>query len=485
MIFKNKEIFKNIFVLKNIPIFITSISILLSIILIITINNLNILPLKYYYLFLTTILIFNITNIILIKINKKTTKIINIILNILIIIISVIGIRYGKKTIDFINNSFNNNKETTLYSIVVLNSSNITNIKDLENKQVGHLKQEDNRYLEEIKINLILKEYETPFKLYDDLKNKKIDAIIINEAYLDLLEEYIKIDIKVIKQIEIKEEIEQIKTDIELKSINILISGSDSRSGIIQSKTRSDVNMIMTINPNTKTILLTSIPRDYYVQLYNTTGTKDKLTHSGIYGIDTTRKTLENLFNIKIDYSVKVGFKSVINIVDLVGGIDIYSDLEFTSHCRDGGAVRTNVKKGMNHFNGAQALSYARERYAYKEGDRHRILNQQQVLEAVIDKVFEDKSLLLKYEELLNALSELYITDIPKELIQQLIKNQINDMSKWTIIKQSVNGTGASKQTYSMPGMNLYVMEPDMNTVALATKKINEIKNQTKEAKNN
>lgn len=478
MIFKIKEIFKNIFVLKNIPIFITSISILLSIIFIITINNLNILPLKYYYLFLTTILIFNITNIILIKINKKPTKIINIILNILIIIISIIGIRYGKKTIDFINKSFNNNQETTLYSIVVLNNSPITNINDLENKQLGYLKQEDNKYLEEIKINLILKEYETPFKLYDDLKNKKIDAIIINEAYLELLEEYIKIDIKVIKQIEIKEQIEKLDTKVELNSINILISGSDSRSNTIQSKTRSDVNMIMTINPNTKTILLTSIPRDYYVQLPNTTGYKDKLTHSGIYGIETTKKTLENLFNIKIDYTIKVGFKSVINIVDLVGGIDVYSDLEFTSHCKDGGAVKTYVKKGMNHFNGAQALSYARERYAYKEGDRHRILNQQQVLEAVIDKITKDKSILLKYEQLLDALSELYITDIPKEIIQELIKNQINDMQKWTIIKQSVNGTGASKQTYSMPGMNLYVMEPDMNTVYEATRKINEIKNQ-------
>ena len=163
--------------------------------------------------------------------------------------------------------------------------------------------------------------------------------------------------------------------------------------------------------------------------------------------------------------------------VDLVGGVDIYSDTAFYSHYGDGGAKRVNVKVGMNHFNGSEALSYARERYAYTEGDRHRILNQQQVLEAVINKIFDNKTLLLKYDELLKAFSALYITDIPQEFIQEFIKEQINDMSKWTIIKQSVNGTGASKETYSMPGRDLYVMIPDVNTVKNASKKINNTKN--------
>lgn len=445
-----------------------------------TINDLNILPNKYYYIVVIGIILLNIISIILINIKKIYTKIISFIIYILIIIITLIGIRYGKQTIEFIKINFDNKTESTIYNVIVLNKSNYQDIIELDSKNIGYFKTEENEYLEKLQeeINPILIEYETPFNLYDELLNKNIDAIIINEAYLDILEEYIDMDIRVIYSFEINQEKKETNNELtELKNVNILISGSDSRSGIISSKSRSDVNMIMTINVETKTILLTSIPRDYYVQLHGTTGTKDKLTHSGIYGMEMTKETIEDLFNIEIDYTIKVGFKSVINMVDLIGGIDIESDLEFVSHCKDGGAERTHVKKGMNHFTGAQALSYARERYAYIEGDRHRILNQQQVLEAVMNKVFSDKSLLLKYDELLSAFSSLYITDIPSEFIQEFIKKQINDMSKWNVIKQSVNGTGSSMQTYSMPGRKLYVMIPNMTTVNKATEKIKEVKN--------
>ena len=235
--------------------------------------------------------------------------------------------------------------------------------------------------------------------------------------------------------------------------------------------------MILTINPNTHTILLTNIPRDYYVQLNGTTGLKDKLTHAGIYGTDMSRQTLGNLFGINIDYSIKVGFGSVVKLVDLVGGVDIYSDTAFTSHCKDGGAERVKVVVGMNHFTGAQALSYARERYAYKDGDNHRGRNQQQVIEAVLKKIITNKSLLLKYDSLLNSFSNLYRTDIPKELITMLIKQQLEDMSSWEIISQQVTGHGSYAQTYSMPGRELYVMIPDTNSVNTAVTKIKEVIN--------
>ena len=233
--------------------------------------------------------------------------------------------------------------------------------------------------------------------------------------------------------------------------------------------------MIMTINPKERKILLTSIPRDYYIQLHGTSGYKDKLTHSGIYGINMSKYTLEDLFNIKIDYTIKVGFQSVIDIVDLIDGIDIISDSTFTTHCKDGGAEQTNIKEGLNHLTGPQALSYARERYAYTEGDNHRIQNQQQVLEAIITSSFKNKNIIKQYKEFLESFKNLYRTDIPDSLIKLYIKNQLNDNKPWTIEKQVVTGTGSSNITYSMPGRYLYVMIPNNKSVEKATNNINNL----------
>lgn len=456
-------------------------------------TDLDIIPAKYYWGIIILLIILNIIGIVGLCMKKIWTKAISILVYAFVSILSIIGIVYGNETLKFLNKSFNNNHlEVTKYDIVVLKDSKYQKIEDLEEKSMGYLKTDtqSSKFLAIVKtkVSVELSGYDDVYDLYDDLIDKKIESIVIDEAYLDMLEDvYIDLDdkIKVISSFDIessitkekkienlsKEESDALKK-AKSESINIYISGSDSRSGKITDKSRSDVNMIMTINPKTKTILLTSIPRDYYVQLHGTTGYKDKLTHSGVYGINMSKQTVADLFDIEIDYSIKIGFKSVINLVDLVGGIDIESDTAFTSHCGDGGAQRVKVKKGMNHFNGAEALSYARERYAYAEGDRHRIQNQQQVLEAVIEKVVISKSLLIKYEEFLDSFSELYRTDIPDTLIKAYIKNQLKDMSAWKIEKQWVDGKSASKQTYTMPGRNLYVMVPDEDSVSSAKKKI-------------
>lgn len=236
--------------------------------------------------------------------------------------------------------------------------------------------------------------------------------------------------------------------------------------------------MIMTINPSNHEILLTSIPRDYYVQLHGKTGLKDKLTHSGIYGVNMTKQTIEDFMNIKIDYVVKVGFGTVINVVDMIGGIDIEADQDVYTRCSDGGAVRTQIKKGWNHLTGAQALSYARERKGYKNGDNHRVQNQQQVIEAIFTKVISDKSLLNNYENVLNSLSSLYVTDIPASFIKNIVKNQISDMKSWKISKQQLTGTGRTGvETYSMPGWKLWVMEPNQSSINKNSKNINDMIN--------
>jgi len=488
--------------------------ILLSSILIKVVNDLDILPSKYYVLLISILAILNILGIICMFTKKVWTKVIGVLLYIIVIIISLFGIRYGNKTIEFFDEGFNNDlKETTIYSVVVLKDSNYKKISDLKDKSMGYLVIENKSIKEFInnKVSSNFTQYKEPYTLYEDLINKKIDSIIIDNVYIDLLEDdYHDINdkIKIVKNYDITlEDLKEDKVDdsnsnsndnsnnnddkdnndesnsnivkdkykSDNGSINIYISGSDSRSNTIKSKSRTDVNMIMTINPNTKTILLTSIPRDYYVRLHGTSGYKDKLTHSGIYGIDMSRKTLEDLLGIKIDYTIKVGFNSVIKIVNLVGGVDVYSNYSFTSSHRDANGKRFKVNKGWNHFDGARALAYSRERYAYKAGDNQRIKNQQQVLEAIIKKVSKDKSILLKYEEFLNSFKSLYKTDIPDSIIKKYIKAQLNDMSSWNIMEISLTGSGSYKRTYSMPGRNLYVMVPNTSSVNNASNKIKSV----------
>ena len=446
------------------------ITILLSIYLIIELKQLNILPNKYIVPLTIIIVILNTLII-------KTKKLLNIISYIILIPLIIIGLKYTLETKKFLKTGFNNNIEINSYNVLVLKENNKT-IEEIN--KTGYLKTEQEKtYLDNLNIKE-KQEYKNIYELYEDLINKKIESITLHESYINLLEEEYN-DIlektKIIYSFNIKNETEKQKETNKLEPINIYISGSDSRSGIIEENTRTDVNMIMTINPKTKTILLTSIPRDYYVKLHNTTGLKDKLTHSGIYGIEMSKKTLEDLFEIKIDYVIKVGFNSVINIVDTIGGIDIESDKTFITHCGDGGAEKTYIKEGLNHLTGPQALSYARERYAYYEGDNHRIQNQQQVLEAIITKSIKDKKIILKYNEYLENFKNLYRTDMPESLIKLYIKEQLNKNTTWKIEKQVVKGYGASSETYSMPGRKLYVMNPDIESVKQATKNINNIIN--------
>lgn len=484
---KKKKINKNNFIKLIISIFM----LILSLVCFKYICDLDILPNKYLFLFLGVILILNIISIVFIFMKGIITKILSGILYLLLAFISIIGIKYAGNTIEYLNKGFSNNIEYTIYNVMVLKDSNYQSINNLNNTDMGYLfiDIDDDRYLDLVKdkvnVNLVQLGIE---ELHDNLINKEIDSIIINEAYLDLIEEeysdFIELT-RILDTVKVEKESENKNKETikELKPINIYLSGSDSRSGLVSSSSLSDVNMMVTINPYTHTVLLTNIPRDYYVQLHGTTGYKDKLTHAGIYGTDMSIKTIEDLLETEIEYYVKVGFSSVIKIVDLVGGIDIYSDTAFRSHCKDGGAESVYVKVGMNHFTGAQALSYARERYAYNNGDIHRGQNQQQVIEAVLNKVMTNKSLLLKYDSLLNSFSELYKTDIPKELITLLIKQQLEDMSSWKIEKQTLIGYDGFNKTYSWPNQDLYVMIPDNNSVNDAVTKIDEIYNATKPTK--
>ena len=463
--------------MKNIlKIVISILTIILSIICIFTIKGLNMLPNKYFIIFVSVMFLFNLIGLLLYT-KKKWLNIIGLVISIITIIISIIGYYYGSETIDYLKHSFNNDSvEISEYGLYVLKKNNFE-LNDIKN--FGYLNDESaEKTVKELKSRTNAEElsYDDMYTLSSDLKDNKINSMLLDKTYYNMLldeNEISEDEVKLIYSfnIEVKKKVTKQNVDT-LKPFNIFLSGSDARSNYIASKTRSDVNMIISVDPKKKTILLTSIPRDYYVSVYGKTGLIDKLTHAGIYGIDTSVKTVENLFDINIDYYIKVGFSSVIEVVNLIDGIDIESDKAFVSHCGDGGAIKTNVKKGMNHFNGGEALSYARERYAYALGDRHRILNQQQVLEAVINKVTTDKSILLKYDKLLKSLSKLYKTNIPSELISLLVKNQLEDMSGYKIERQSVSGSDASMNTYTAPSKKRYVMIPYEKDVKKASENI-------------
>lgn len=441
----------------------TIISFILSFSFIINLKQANLFPFKIFLIITIILIILNVIALIGYFLKNKCFKILSTFLFLLIIVITITFSSNIKKTNTILNNAFEKTKEEiTIYNIIVKNNT-YQSLNELDNKKISYLNTYDITNIKTKLSNLYnyqLIPVDNLYSLYENLLSDESDVIIIDDAHLSILyDEYpeSKNNMQVLTSFNITEKVAiPVKEATNLEPINIYISGSDSRENDIQAKSRSDVNILLTINPLTNKILITSIPRDYYVQIHNQKGLKDKLTHCGIYGMETSVKTLEDLFDIKIAYNLKVNFNSVIKIVDLIDGIDINSDKAFSSN------VLKNfyIQEGLNHFNGNQALAYLRERYAYKEGDRHRIQNQQQVLKAIINKMLSDKKYLFDYEKILDILSDSYITDIPPSLIKTYIRKQLKEMPTWSFDLIWVNGQNASMPTFTSPKIRRYVMIP-------------------------
>lgn len=441
----------------------TIISFILSFSFIINLKQANLFPFKIFIIITIVLIILNVIALIGYFLKNKCFKILSTVLFLLIIVITITFSSNIKKTNTILNNAFEKTKEEiTIYNIIVKNNT-YQSLNELDNKKISYLNTYDITNIKTKLSNLYnyqLIPVDNLYSLYENLLSEESDVIIIDYAHLSILyDEYpeSKNNMQVLTSFNITEKVAiPVKEATNLEPINIYISGSDSRENDIQAKSRSDVNILLTINPLTNKILITSIPRDYYVQIHNQKGFKDKLTHCGIYGMETSVKTLEDLFDIKIAYNLKVNFNSVIKIVDLIDGIDINSDKAFSSN------VLKNfyIQEGLNHFNGNQALAYLRERYAYKEGDRHRIQNQQQVLKAIINKMLSDKKYLFDYEKILDILSDSYITDIPPSLIKTYIRKQLKEMPTWSFDLIWVNGQNASMPTFTSPKIRRYVMIP-------------------------
>lgn len=437
----------------------------------------NVFPLEYFLVFISLIIIIDLIVISLILSKGHIKNVIGGFLALILIVIMTLGINYGLNTMDFLKSFGFSDYKTESYSVLVLSSSKFKSVSDLKNKTISHLSKDNNEGLSKVvdkikkKINYKEKIEEDVDSLITSLINEKVDAIVIDDARLDILKEENNEEYNLLKKIgsysiDVKSEKIGKEVDVTTSSFNIYVSGIDTY-GSINKVSRSDVNILITVNPVTKEILLTNIPRDYYVKLHKN-GKYDKLTHAGIYGIDESINTLEDLFDTKINYYVKVNFTSLVDIVDALDGITVTSPYSFVS--QDG----YSYVKGDNILDGKKALSFARERKSFKEGDRTRGENQQRVLTALIKKAMSPK-IITNYTNLLTSLKGKFVTNISDEDITKLIKMQLKNNSSWTIKSISVNGTDAMDYVYSYNKTKLYVMKPDYETVNNAKEQIKKV----------
>lgn len=482
-------------VLRGIGIVLSILLVVASFYLLYQLIKINVLPTKL--LFLITIVFVLLDAIFALLLCYYTraivSKIICVVITLVLIFGSCMGGYYISKTGSLLTNITNVTKHAkNTVSVVVKQSSDIKNKSQLNGLSVGTLRtigtQGSSKALKELSKDGIVmnqNEYDSLSAMLEAFYNGEVDSIIINESsrsqILDM-ESYADFDnnTKVVYQTSYKVENTDkanAVTDITSKPFNVLISGSDTRGGFDENG-RSDVIMVATVNPKTSTILLTSVPRDFYVTTACDAadgcmqGALDKITHTGIHGTNTTKRTVEQLLGIEINYTFKVGFDAVTELVDAVGGVDV---TVAPGYAVDHFACMYNlsVHEGVNHLNGEQALAFARERYAYTEGDRQRTKNQQLVLMAIVDKI-TSPSIVQNYSSIMDAMSNTFSTTMSSSEISDLIKYQINNNPKWKIEQYMVDGTGDTLMCAEL-GDAASVMVPDQSTVKMAKDKINAV----------
>ena len=472
-------------------------SILLSVVLVISsfyllyqLVRVNVLPSKFLFPLTIRVVVLDAIFILLLVYFSKNvvSKIICIVLTLFICVASCFGGYYISKTQNVLSSITNVAKHAkNTVSVIVKESSSIKNKSQLNGVSVGSLRlneQGSKKALKELSnegIVLNQTEYDSMTALLEAFYNGEVDSIIINESsrsqILDM-EAYSNFDsnTRVVYQTSYKVKNNDSATsvsDITSKPFNVLISGSDTRGGFDENG-RSDVIMIATVNPKTHTILLTSVPRDFYVTTACDAGdgcmqgALDKITHTGIHGTNTTKRTVEQLLGIEINYTFKVGFDTVTELVDVLGGVDVYVEPGYAVH-----TSYLNVNEGINHLNAEQALAYARERYSYTEGDRQRTKNQQQVLMGIVKEATKP-SVITNYAAIMDTMANTFSTTMSNEEITDLIKYQLNNNPTWKMEQYMVDGTGDTLMCAEL-GDAASVMVPDQSTVKMAKDKINAV----------
>jgi len=441
---------------------------------------LDILPTTYLAAFvIILVVIYLILGICCFKLKGKVGQTLVIIFELLLGLALIFASSKIYETNDFLEALNNNIKENVVYYVMVNKNQRYQKIKDITGKEIGSYLENDKnskKVLEKLndKVQVLEKKYNNLSTLGNDLLQNKVDAILVNDFNKNRLEETkdFKEKTKVIHTIKIplKNKVEVKNVDITKEPFSVYISGIDT-SGPINTVSRSDVNIVVTVNPKTHEILLTSIPRDYYVSLHGIDGPKDKLTHAGLYGINMSVETIEDLLSMEIDDYIRVNFDTLVSVVDKVGGVDVYSDMDFKTY------KGYYFKKGYNHLDGKKALAFSRERKVFAEGDRKRGEHQEEVIRAIINKITSSKVMLTNYSSILNSLENTFETSVSTSEIKSFVKMQLEEMPSWDIKTLNLDGVGSSAYTYSIPNENLYVMLPDEETVKKASETIQNLKN--------
>lgn len=444
----------------------------------------EILPIMYLSLFIIIggLIVFFFFKILNNKRLKKWIKIVISIPSILLIILFTFISIYSYGTISFFSEILDIGIRNDSYSIYVLNSSKYKNIKELEDKVIAISDINDKgteKAIDKIskKIEFNMAEYDSIGDSANSLIEGEVDAILALDSNIEILKEDTKEfnKLKSIYTFNVSTKVETVgdKVDVSKKNFVFYISGIDT-SGKVGAKARSDVNILVAVNPKENKILMVNTPRDYYVKLHDKKS-MDKLTHAGVYGIEESVNTLEDLYDININYYARVNFTTFVNIVEELDGINVNVPLSFCEQT----SSRTSTKqiclqKGEQTLNGEEALALSRTRHTVAGGDRGRIENQMLVLEAIIDKAISPK-IITKYNSLLNSVSDSIITNIDQKSITKLIKKQIKNNSSWDIETYSVTGTDASDVTYSTGNGQVYVMKQDKESVLEAKKLLDKI----------
>ena len=452
------------------------VQLILSVAFIIVAWNSGMVPVKYLIavivvLFLLFALTFGLQYV------KNKIFILGIVLSVLISICLAVGVVYLSKANRLLEDVGGATYKTDNMIVVVKKDDLAQNLMDAGNYRFGTqtaVDQENTRLMKEdiesaVGRELLVVEYPSIQEEAQALLDGTIDAAIYNEAFAGIIEDSIEgysDQVRILYQYGIDTPIEQEETNVE-EPFNVYISGIDV-SGPITTNSRSDVNIIMTVNPNTKKILLTTTPRDYYVTLPGVSGeSRDKLTHAGIYGVDVSMSTLENLYGIDITYYARVNFTSLVTIVDALGGVDVNSEYAFEA----GGY---QFQQGINTLNGDQALAFSRERYSFTEGDNQRGRNQEAVLTAILQKAMSP-AILTNANQIIASVSDSVETNMTQEDMAKFINMQLSDGASWSIESQAATGTGDNQACFSSGSQLLYVMWPDDAVVASLSSKMQQI----------
>ena len=450
---------------------------ILALVLLFTMFNYNFLSFRFLNIIITIGLLVVLAISIFLQKTKKSPLVTTAVL-VIFSLVSLVGIFGFKQMIDITNRM----NQTAAFSevemsIVVPKDSDIKDVSQLTSVQAPTKVDKNNidtlmsALKKDKKVDLNVEDVASYQEAYDNLKSGKSKAMVLSGSYASLLESVdsnYASNLKTIYTYKIKKKNNNSAKQVDSKVFNIYISGIDTY-GSISTVSRSDVNIIMTVNMSTHKILLTTTPRDAYVKIPDGGADQyDKLTHAGIYGVETSEKTLENLYGINIDYYARINFTSFLKLIDQLGGVTVHNDQAFTSlH------GKFDFPVGDIQMNSEQALGFVRERYSLDGGDNDRGKNQEKVISAIVNKLASLDSV-SNFTSIVNNLQDSVQTNMSLDTINALANTQLDSGSKFTVTSQAVTGTGSTGQltSYAMPNSSLYMMKLDDSSVESASQAI-------------